>query len=209
MIQYLENNYLSAIHSGGEDSGANSTLDMQAKTYVVDILASIAGDIESLATNLNTYVGAQADAVDSLTDQMEVVRNRLTMAKSAVALERFDEMRTVRPAQNDPAALTTGGAKEIGDAEEDQSEGSEGGGIDKEEARRETQAFCAGRAFGDGRRVGVEERLARLDEVGVCLKKESVRRSSESVANFLANPMLAGAAVGQRPSISGSASAHA
>jgi hypothetical protein len=198
VIQYLENNYLSEIHAGGESAGGNSTLDMQAKTYVVDILASIAGDIESLATNLNTYVGAQADAVDALGTQMEVVRSRLAMSKAAVALERFDEMRTARPVQNTQAPPALESVKE---GDDDASEGStESGG---EDARQETQAFYAGPSFGASGRVSIEERLRRLDEVGVCLKKETVRTQSSSVTNFLANPMIAASA--PRASVSGAA----
>lgn len=172
---------------------------------MVDILTSIAGDIESLATNLNTYVGAQADAVDSLSNQVEVVATRLAMAKQAVALERFDEMRTDRPAQNDPMPASAA-AEAIEDHKDDQDDdrSETSGAAQGEESRRETQAFYGGTGTGTGfgtgtgtgvgsgsRRLSMEERLGQLDEVGVCLKKETtaVRRSSESVANFLANPM--------------------
>ena len=50
VIQYLENSYLSAVHTGSD--AERISINIQAKTHVVDILSRVAGDIESLASKL-------------------------------------------------------------------------------------------------------------------------------------------------------------
>ena len=44
---------------------------------------------------LDNYMNIQVNAVDSLTNQVEVIKQRIMMAKESVGLERFDEVRSI------------------------------------------------------------------------------------------------------------------
>lgn len=103
----MENSYLSAAHAGGE--AERHALDVQAKAYLVDILSSVTNDIESLAGNVNDYVGIQADAVNSLTNQVDVVKNRILLSKTSLGLEKLNEMQSL----NEISTISTNTSNDI------------------------------------------------------------------------------------------------
>ena len=169
---------------------------------LVDILSNVAADIESLATNLNTYVGVQADAVDALGNQVEVVRHRLALAKAVAGQERLEDLRARQePRLSEETALKAAGTVSGSDsnpgseADEDQSQGR---GLADQQSENQTpmesgdggsQMSQTGARPGQpvAARRSLEERLARYDDVGICLAKETLRRST--VPSFTTNQL--------------------
>ncbi len=87
VIQYLENSYLSS----SED---RKQLENISKNYLLDIIINLSNNINSVATNLNTYVSLQTDAIKSLENQVELINNRLYLLKENNLIEKFNEFRS-------------------------------------------------------------------------------------------------------------------
>ena len=147
---------MSAVHAGGD--GERSTLDIQAKAYLVDILATVGNDIECLASHVESYVSVQAEAVDSLTSQVDLVKTRISLAKTNAGLDRFDELRC---AASVPEVIS--GNIVASKATEDT--------VDEEQQLvNQTPSFTSSSA-----RLSIEERMSKYDNVGLCLAKENVK----------------------------------
>ena len=69
-------------------------VEERAKHYLTDALMAVVNDINSTATNLEAFVDLQMNALDSLSNQMSLVKTRLELCKEQHAMDRFSGMRS-------------------------------------------------------------------------------------------------------------------
>lgn len=82
VVQYLEGNYLSATTD-------KHVIEQEANTYLITALASVSSDIESAATNLDQLLALNSNAVDSLSNQVNLLHTRLRISKDTVAKQNL------------------------------------------------------------------------------------------------------------------------
>mmetsp|Transcript_29232 Transcript_29232/g.87411 ORF Transcript_29232/g.87411 Transcript_29232/m.87411 type:complete len:230 (+) Transcript_29232:229-918(+) len=90
VIQWCESSY-----SSGDK---NAVMD-QTKEYLVDALETVARDVEETSAKLVRALALQADAVDHLALDLDVVKERLAVAKEQNAQARLDAFRPPAPAR--------------------------------------------------------------------------------------------------------------
>lgn len=136
VIQWCESSYV---------SGNKNEVQAQTKEYVVDALQSVAKDVEDTAAKLTRFLRLQSDSVDSLAIELEVVKERLALAKAANAEARLAKFQKPR----EPVAR----APRREDLDEDE---------------REALMPSSGGATYE---PSLKKRLATFDDVGTCLRK--------------------------------------
>lgn len=147
--------------------------------------------------NLNTYVAVQGDAVESLANQVDVVRTRLQVAAETVGQERLSDCKLpmpVEPARVEGAdAAATSGAGAGKHKGKKASKAAATGGVATSPTGPSAgpASFLASEGNFSQRDIGspdtqsrrratIEERMSQLDDVGVCLAKEVVRGKKDT-----------------------------
>lgn len=184
VIEYLEQAYLTAA-----DQEAQAEVETQAKTYLADALSAVVGDINDIAHNLEQFVGLQVEAVDGLSTQMELLRTKMTLYKEQHGTEKFSTFRDQVETPSGAYSRKVGG----------EDEGKEGSGEELKHSARLITPLLPGVSLMNeltaeeervkmthknrhSSRVPLQERLSRLDDVGVCLDKETDKQSAMASA---------------------------
>lgn len=170
VIEYLEQAYLTA-----PDQQAQDDVETQAKTYLVDALTTVVGDINSIADNMDHFVSLQADAVDSLGTQMDLLRTKMKLYKEQHGTKKLDSYR-------DPIRTTSGTYSRRIDGNDTSGSNAKLSSIllpssllfaeqSAEEEKGDQQNP------NNEKRVPFNDRLARYDDVGICLDREDNKLS--------------------------------
>ncbi|GMI62681.1 hypothetical protein ScalyP_jg1565 [Parmales sp. scaly parma] len=80
VIQYCETAYLT------QDK---HEIETQTKEYVADALGAVVKDIELITTNLTNFLDIQMDALEALTPQLDLVKNKIAQTKASHAQHRL------------------------------------------------------------------------------------------------------------------------
>lgn len=86
IIQYLEGNYLLAVHNKAD----RTAIDKQAKWYLNDALTRIASDIDTTAANLEQYISLGLNSVVSLSQLVASIQSYMSVAKTKAAKKRLN-----------------------------------------------------------------------------------------------------------------------
>ncbi|GMH95176.1 hypothetical protein TrVE_jg2015 [Triparma verrucosa] len=135
VIKYCEAAYL---------TNDKKEIEAQTKEYMADALGAVVKDIELITSNLTSFLDLQIDAIDSLTPQLDLVKNRIALVKAQHAQNRLQRARKT----------VTGQVLE-----------------EKKEALEEDQKSLNSRKLPEYTRVPLQDRLKMLDGVGHCLNK--------------------------------------
>lgn len=138
VIQWCESSY---------QTGNKKEVQAQTQEYVVDALQSVAKDVEATSAKLTRFLRLQSDAVDTLAIDVNIIKERLAVAKAANAEKRLEKFRSPAPA---PVR-----AKRLEDLDETE--------------REEFMATAGGATY----ERDLKKRLATFDDVGACLQKRS------------------------------------
>jgi len=111
---------------------------------MADALSAVTKDIELITTNLTSFLDLQVTAIESLSPQLELVKNRIALVKAQHAQNRLQRTRKV-----------------VKSSEVEQ----------KKEALPESEVSLNSRKMGEYQRIPLGERLKMLDGVGHCLSK--------------------------------------
>lgn len=111
---------------------------------MADALGAVVKDIELITSNLTSFLDLQIDSIDSLTPQLDLVKNRIALVKAQHAQNRLQRARKT----------VTGQVLE-----------------QKKEALEEEQKSLNSRKLPEYTRVPLQDRLKMLDGVGHCLNK--------------------------------------
>jgi|MDSX01.1.fsa_nt_gb hypothetical protein len=136
VIQWCESSYM---------SGNKKEVQAQTQEYVVDALGSVAKEVEETSAKLAEFLKLQSDSVDTLAIQLDVVKERLAVAKAANAEARLAKFRPTEPRPKREAAKEA-----LGDAE-------------REAAMPAVVAY----------ERDLSARLSAFDDVGTCLQKRN------------------------------------
>lgn len=177
VIEYLEQAYLTA-----PDQSAQDEVESQAKSYLVDALTTVVGDINAVASNLEQFVDLQADAIDGLSSKMEFLKTKLSLCKEQYGTEKFQEYRDAVSTRSAPYS------REVGEDEiaagDTQSPLSSillpGASLLSDLSAEETKS--SEKSVVPHERVPLQSRLSRLDNVGICLEKEESKLSAKTTA---------------------------
>ncbi len=66
----MEGCYLSAVHKGID----RTSIEDEARTFLVEALVNVAADVDTVAANLDQYMRLQVNAVDSLANKVELLQ---------------------------------------------------------------------------------------------------------------------------------------
>lgn len=159
VIQYLEESHMSAVAGEGGD---RNSVEVEARSYLVEALLNITSDIDLAAANLEQIIELQTGAVDSLTNQVDLVRSQINHAKETDHVTSLHDMMETRVSHNTKRSMGGGGA-------------TNSNNLVPEVASRETKQ---GDLFyyPSFVRIPMEQRLQALDDVGLLIggKKKDV-----------------------------------
>ena len=88
VIQWCESSY---------QTGNKKDVQAQTKEYIVDALESVAKEVEETSAKLTRFLNLQSDGIDSLSIELDVVKERLAIAKAQNAEARLAKFRTPAP----------------------------------------------------------------------------------------------------------------
>jgi len=146
VVQYLEESHMSAVAGEGVE---RSTVEVEARSYIVEALLNITSDIDLVAANLEQILELQTKAVDSLTTQVDLVRSQIIHTKENDHVSSLHEMTESRTLMN--RYRRSGNEIYVASRETKHGESFD------------YQAFT---------RIPLEERLRLLDGVGVVLPEK-------------------------------------
>lgn len=78
-------------------SGNKKEVQAQTKEYIVDALESVTKEVEETSAKLTEFLKLQNEAIDGMTTQLEVIRERLSIAKAQNAETRLAQFRKPVP----------------------------------------------------------------------------------------------------------------
>ena len=94
VIQWCESSYM---------TGNKKEVQAQTQEYIVDALSSVAKEVEQTSAKLTEFLRLQSDSVDTLAIELDVVKERLAVAKTANAEARLRKFR--KPETRPPKQL--------------------------------------------------------------------------------------------------------
>jgi hypothetical protein len=103
VVEYFEGAYLNISDSSASDTQSKDQLEEQARVYMLDALGSVASDIESLASNIDNLFGLQLQGINSMANQMDLVKAQIQLDK-----EYMTSMSLLDIAQPEMAANNSG-----------------------------------------------------------------------------------------------------
>jgi hypothetical protein len=94
VVQYLEDNYIASQRSGKD----KLAIENEARRFVTKGLVSVLKDIEVASLNIDQLLQMQTMAVDSLTEDVSLIKSRLHGMKSQQLLSSLEEMKATSTA---------------------------------------------------------------------------------------------------------------
>lgn len=88
VTQFLEESYMASTTQQERESSLNT-----AKTYLADGLFAIINDIDTISGQLHTFIGQQVSSIDTLDDDVQLVKAKLKTIKLKYAVDRLSEQR--------------------------------------------------------------------------------------------------------------------
>jgi hypothetical protein len=89
VVQYLEDSYIASQRSGKD----KMTIENEAKQYITKGLTNVLKDIEVASLNIDQLLQMQSMAVDSIADDVSLIKSRLQGMKSQQLTASLDEMK--------------------------------------------------------------------------------------------------------------------
>jgi hypothetical protein len=102
----LEDNYIASQRSGKD----KMIIENEAKQYITKGLTNVLKDIEVASLNIDQLLQMQGMAVDSLADDVSLIKSRLQGMKSQHLTASLDEMKVPYTAAHSGTAAGTAGA---------------------------------------------------------------------------------------------------
>jgi hypothetical protein len=134
-------------------------IENEAKQYITKGLTNVLKDIEVASLNIDQLLQMQSMAVDSITDDVSLIKSRLQGMKSQHLTASLDEMKVAYTA-GPPSSSAASGASSVRRVEVDYLPGSSSSGrvrAAESEGEEESAPSAAGPAEAR-RKVSIEER---------------------------------------------------